>query len=311
MALAALLGLVGAACSRQPTSPPPPQGSIAALKQGADRVSLVQAQSHLTTGPDVFTFGLLEVGEVVAENFLTGGEPEVWVAKDEASRAMGPFPATWLVMDAYERSGDRSPRTPFPGFYAAELDIPAPGIWTIAAVATTEESRAVGVGFMEVKEPAAAVAAVGSPAIQVRTPVAHSEEELPEVCTRDPPDPMHYISVDEAFSNGKPTVITFATPLLCTSRMCGPVVDEVLVVYQKIGPDVANFIHVELFLPGPDLRPPSATQENMAPAYRRWRFETEPWTVVIDGEGIIRARFEGPVAASQIEAALRPLLAAP
>jgi hypothetical protein len=39
-----------------------------------------------------------------------------------------------------------------------------------------------------------------------------------------------------------------------------------------------------------------------------WGLKSEPWLLVIDRQGIIRARAEGPVVASEIEAALRPLL---
>src|SRR5438067_9284190 len=55
--------------------------------------------------------------------------------------------------------------------------------------------------------------------------------------------------------NGKPSVAVFSTPLLCQSQLCGPVTDEVLLVYEQVGKDRANFIHVEEFLPGPDLEP--------------------------------------------------------
>ena len=85
-------------------------------------------------------------------------------------------------------------------------------------------------------------------------------------------------------------------------------VDEELLVYQKIGRTKANFIHVEEFLPGDDFTPPPATLENQSPAFKKWGFKTEPWTVVIDRKGIVRARFEGPVTEPQIEAALQPLL---
>jgi len=116
---------------------------------------------------------------------------------------------------------------------------------------------------------------------------------------------MHYISLDQALKNGKPTVVSFATPLLCESKLCGPVVDEEMLVLDKIGPKRANFIHVEEFPPGPDLRPDPHT----LPSYwKKWGFVTEPWTIVIDRRGIIRARFEGPVAAQLIEDALKPLL---
>ena len=44
----------------------------------------------------------------------------------------------------------------------------------------------------------------------------------------------------------KPVVITFATPLLCASRVCGPVVDIVEQVKATAPKDVA-FIHQEIY----------------------------------------------------------------
>jgi hypothetical protein len=111
---------------------------------------------------------------------------------------------------------------------------------------------------------------------------------------------MHYISLADALTNGKPTVVSFATPALCTSMLCGPVVDEQILVFQKFGKDAANFIHVEEFPTGDVAKP--------APAFVQWGFQTEPWVIVIDAGGIIRARMSGPATADMIEAALTPLL---
>jgi hypothetical protein len=98
--------------------------------------------------------------------------------------------------------------------------------------------------------------------------------------------------------------LIFATPSLCTSRMCGLVVDEALQVFEHVGPQRANFVDVEIY-PGRDANKPS-------PLFLRWGFDSEPWVLVIDRTGIIRARFEGPVVvAPEIEAALTPLLAPP
>jgi hypothetical protein len=91
--------------------------------------------------------------------------------------------------------------------------------------------------------------------------------------------------------------------------MCGPVTDEAYAVFQSVGKAKANFIHVEEFLPGPKLTPPAPTEENQSTPFKAWHLVTEPWTFVIDGRGIVRARFEGPVVAEQISAALQPLLA--
>jgi hypothetical protein len=120
------------------------------------------------------------------------------------------------------------------------------------------------------------------------------------VCTRTPPCPLHTVSLDRALASGRPTVVVLATPLLCTSRMCGPVVDEAMVAAKATNPKVADFIHVEIY--------PQRDPNRPAPAFKAWGFQTEPWTILTDRRGVIRARFEGPVAASQITAALHPLL---
>jgi hypothetical protein len=114
---------------------------------------------------------------------------------------------------------------------------------------------------------------------------------------------MHYISLDAALGSGRPTVVVFATPLLCSSRMCGPVVDEVLDVYERVGPTRANFVDVEVY--------PQRDSKRPAPEFLRWGFQSEPWVLVIDRAGIIRGRFEGPVVAAQITDALQPLLTQP
>jgi len=190
----------------------------------------------------------------------------------------------------------------------AEIDVPGPGTWTAAVVARTASQPAVGTQpFSVVSAPL--VDPLGAKAVSVRTPVARSEHALKEVCTRTPPDHMHYISLDRALRSRKPTVVVFATPLLCESRLCGPVVDEVLIAFTDIEPHRANFIHVEEFLPGPDLKPPPATLETRSPAFKAWRLKTEPWVFVLDRDGVIRARLgPGPCVASEIEAALKPFL---
>jgi hypothetical protein len=222
----------------------------------------------------------------------------VFLAKDETSKAIGPFPATWSLFTGYDKTGDQSPESPIPGIYWGEIDVPSPGTWVVAVVAVDNGEQAVGIGHAIVQDDV--VAAVGSKAISAKTPVATTPEEIAKICTRTPVDDMHAISLDEALTNGKPTVVSFATPKFCESRLCGPVVDEQLLVSQKVGAAKANFIHVEEF-PEQDVSKP-------APAFLKWGFQSEPWVIVIDADGTIRARFLGPATADMIEAALDPLL---
>jgi hypothetical protein len=78
------------------------------------------------------------------------------------------------------------------------------------------------------------------------------------------------------------------------------VVDEQMVVAGKLG-SKASFIHVEVY--------PSRDTSKPVRALTEYGFTTEPWLLVVDRDGMIRARHEGPVTASQIEGDLRPLLA--
>ena len=44
------------------------------------------------------------------------------------------------------------------------------------------------------------------------------------------------------------------------------------------------------------------------PTVEEWRLVSEPWTFVVDGEGIIRGKFEGLVTARELEQALQQTL---
>jgi hypothetical protein len=295
--------IVASACTGGSKPKPQGSGSLDALREGTTELSVLSTGSLANPGKSYFGFGLVtNTGEVV-----TGGSPRAWLAKDVTGTPSGPFPATWYPFAPASEFDDSAPRSALPGTYATTLDLPGAGSWLVGVSFADGSDRFFGQAVLQATDEQLP-AAIDSKAVSTKTPVAHTLKGLRQICTRPPPDPMHYISLDQALKNGKPTVVSFATPLLCESQLCGPVVDEQLLLYQKAGKDKANFIHVEEFLPGEDFTPPPATLQNQSPAFKKWGFQNEPWTIVIDGKGIIRARFDGPVTAPQIETALQPLL---
>ena len=94
----------------------------------------------------------------------------------------------------------------------------------------------------------------------------------------------------------KPVVITFATPQLCQSRVCGPVVDVVDEVQAKVG-DKVSFIHQEVYQD-------NQINKGLRPQLVTYRLQTEPWTFVIDKNGVISTRFEGAFSANELERAV-------
>jgi hypothetical protein len=305
--LAMGVGLLGAACSRGGgASSQAPPGSIDALTAGTKMLSVLGTGADaipMNPGKNRFGFVLINL----RNQPIVGGAPRVWVAPDNRSRAIGPVAATWHPFTAYEKTGDRSPASPLPGVFAADIDLSTTGNWIVAVTVEQGSTRSAGTGILPISS-GPVVAGLGTEAVSTPTPVATATAKIEQICTRTPVDRMHYISLDKALRNAKPSVVCFSTPLLCESRLCGPVTDEQILVFEKLGPDRANFIHVEEFFPGPDRTPPPATLEDRSPPFKAWNLETEPWVIVIDRERKIRFRSVGPVTAPEIEAALQPLL---
>jgi hypothetical protein len=100
-------------------------------------------------------------------------------------------------------------------------------------------------------------------------------------------------------AQGKPQVIVFASPQLCTSRVCGPMVDVVRLLIPTYG-DRVVFTHQEVWQ--------DASAQTLSPTMVEWSLQTEPWIFVVDGRGIIRAKFEGLTTVRELEAALRQAL---
>jgi hypothetical protein len=120
--------------------------------------------------------------------------------------------------------------------------------------------------------------------------------DLEQIDTRVPPSSQH--ETDFADVVGKePVVLTFATPRLCQSRVCGPVVDVVEQVKADYE-DQAEFIHMEVFVDN-DVR------QGYRPQLRAFRLPTEPWVFTIDAGGRIAARIEGAFGARELEAAVK------
>jgi hypothetical protein len=98
----------------------------------------------------------------------------------------------------------------------------------------------------------------------------------------------------------KPVVLLFATPQLCQSRVCGPVVDEAEQVEQKLG-DGVTFIHMEIYRN-------NNPNDGVRPQVKEFRLPSEPWLFVIDRRGVIRTRIEGAWSVPELEQAVRQVV---
>ena len=135
----------------------------------------------------------------------------------------------------------------------------------------------------------------GDKAIGIHTPtLASVGGDASKIDTRTPPA-TDLLKTDFADVVGKkPVVLTFATPLLCQSRVCGPVVDVVEQV--RVRDEGRRGLH-----PPGDLQGQQG-QRPVTPQVAAWRLQSEPWTFVIDRNGVVRTRFEGALSAGELHA---------
>lgn len=192
------------------------------------------------------------------------------------------------------------------GVLTTELSFDKPGFWQLNVESTAADGTLFSaIGAFEVKSNSD-TPTVGQPAPRSVTPTLdglNDIKELGTITSANPPDPdLYRMSVDAALDSGKPLVLVFSTPAFCVSATCGPQVDVISQVKEKFQ-DRANFIHVEVFK-DPHLIEGGRPLGGLAPAVDEWGLPSEPWTFIIDAEGIVRAKFEQFTTALEIETAL-------
>lgn len=271
--------------------------SLEQLSAKLPAVDLGLAVSVLTPGENRLAFGMLD-----RERSFVYGRTAVYVARTPTGPARGPFlaPADPLVVEPPFRSrAGASPGSEIAAIYETRVKLPSPGRWYVLAV-TKSDGRLYGAPSQVQVTARDAIPAVGEAAPRVKTEtLASAGGNIEKIDTRVPPSDMHEQSFDEVVGR-KPVALLFATPRLCQTRVCGPVVDIAQQLKRSYGDRMA-FIHQEVYVDnvvGKGLRPP----------LEAFRLRTEPWLFTVDREGKIAARLEGSFGTEAFERAVKAAL---
>lgn len=65
-----------------------------------------------------------------------------------------------------------------------------------------------------------------------------------------------------------------------------------------------NFLHVEVYK---NLDASSREELELVEAVEAWELPSEPWTFLVDSDGVVSARFEGTVSADELTSAIEKL----
>jgi hypothetical protein len=260
----------------------------------------VIATSVFRVGENRLAFGVLD------ENVKFVYGKTVVYLQPEGGEVQGPIaaPADLLLTQPRYRSRQAATeKDPFVASYEAMVDISKTGIHRALVVSEVSKGRRIAatLDFEAVSPKEDEIPDVGEKAPAVKTDTLASlkgDDEL--LSTRDPAAPELHDAVFADVLGKKPVALLFATPALCASRVCGPVVDEALQLKASYG-DRVTFIHQEVFAandPNEGLRPP----------LQRFNLRTEPWLFTVKADGTIAARLEGSFGLRAFERALKAAL---
>jgi hypothetical protein len=271
---------------------------LASMAQGKGPV-LAPSVSILHKGSNRFGFALFDT----ARKQITGTEVAIYTARSDGTNVRGPYVArseSLAVKPQFESQTTASDPNAAKSVYVADVPFKRDGKQAVIAIAKLDGRLLVTNGYpVDVTKPSTnnAPPDVGDKAIKVHTQTLTEVGGDAAALDTRRPEAKDLLQDDLAKVVGKqPVVITFATPQLCQSRVCGPVVDIVEQV-RAGSPKGIAFIHQEIYQD-------NQTNKGVRPQVAAWRLASEPWTFVIDKSGKISERFEGAFSVGELQRAV-------
>jgi hypothetical protein len=312
--LALALALTGAGCgsdsgSDKAASPPPPARpqdfpkpagkTLAQIKKdmGGGGPVLAPSVSQLEPGRNRFGFALFDR----ARAQIADAPVALYAAALGGGRALGPYPAHYeslAVKPQFQSRTVASDPDAAKSLYVADLPFKKPGRYEVLGVARLDDRLVVAdnAGGPVTVVSNGPVPAVGDRAPRVATPTkADVGGDIAKIDTRQPPSTLHDVNFADV-DGKKPAILLFATPALCQSRVCGPVVDIAEQVKAQRGGQAA-FIHQEIYRD-------NEVAKGFRPQVLAFKLPTEPWLFAVDRKGRIAARIEGAFGAGELNRAL-------
>lgn len=229
-------------------------------------------------------------------------------------------PRVQLISVTGDRIGEPVDATPVrpPGVvavsYVATLAIPVPGAWRIEVVAPLAGVTRVGSVALDALDPGA-TAALGAPAPGIRTPTLADVGGIARAVTTDPAPDLRLSgrSTVDALAAHQPFVLVVDSSRFRVSPACGRAIVMARYLLDRWR-DVA-FIHLEPYrysvvadtavldgtLDAPTLTGPATA---WGVGGDPWGPRSMPWVFVVDGSGVVRAKYQGVMGTDDVDVVL-------
>lgn len=237
----------------------------------------------------------------VERHQVRGAQVAVYLLSAEGAGARGPYVATPQSLDVDAQYRSRQTAADLDSndtIYVADVPIPKRGKYAIAGIAKLDGKELRTSSFPLLAASAGGPPGPGDRAPKVDTPTGDDVAgDLQKIDTRQPPlAELHEVSAADVIGK-EPVVLLFATPQLCSSRVCGPVNDIEYQISADPKNDKVRFIHQEIYND-------NEVSAGLRPQVNEYRLRTEPWAFVIARDGTISDRIEGAFSAAELQAAV-------
>ncbi len=288
-------------------------GGTAATPASDATITPVFAFTEAVVGPNRLPIGIIKAGSPV-------NDPQAAVTLRffnldvDSKTAVGDATATYY--------GKGLPAA----VYVANFSFPSAGNWGVEINVQLTGMTKPSTTKLQLPVSERAIAPkVGDKAIAADTLTVSDTPDVSHLVSMTDPDlSLYQVSLSAALTQAKPIALLFATPGFCRTAVCGPSLKVFSQLHGTFG-DKITFIHSEIYrFPFGD----SFSQQNavfqkamtdgrnltnterktgVSDAYFAWGLQSEPWLFLIDGNGIITARFEGGLTAEELTPILTQL----
>jgi hypothetical protein len=261
---------------------------------------LAPSGQEFRTGTDRFGFALFKPDR----SQITNASVALYVAPVGGGPAKGPYLARYEDLSVKPQFQSRQTATDpnaAKSIYTAQIPFPKPGRYEVLGIAKQGGKLVAATlpqaGIVVKKKTGDPIPAVGTAPPRIHTPtLTDVGGNSAAIDTRLPPDSMHDTDFADVLGK-KPVVLLFATPQLCQSRVCGPVVDLAEQVKANSDNSDVAFIHMEVFRD-------NRIDKGIRPQMAAFHLQTEPWLFTFNSAGKVAERIEGAFSERELNDAI-------
>jgi hypothetical protein len=312
--LLVLVGMLVAGCggddsSDQPAPPPARAQDFPKPKRETIQKLLARYPSGPVLAPSgaEFRTGDQRVGFALFRrdrSQITNASVAVYVAAAGGGPVKGPYLARYEDLSVHPQFQSRQTATDpnaAKSIYTVHIPFSKPGKYEMLGIAKQGGKLVTATlpqaGVVVKKAADDPIPAVGTAPPRIHTPtITDVGGNAAAIDTRLPPDSMHDVDFADVLGK-KPVVLIFATPQLCQSRVCGPVVDLAEQVKANADNSDVAFIHMEVFRD-------NRIDKGIRPQMAAFHLQTEPWLFTFNRAGKVAARLEGAFSERELNEAI-------